>query len=274
MARATRGGSTLSEQEASASKGRRTAFTVLTIVAGAGLGLGAFAFPSLLFAWFGVGGREVHRIHDLAWGAHAGLLIALPLLLQARGPERKPAAMQTAALGVVALVIANTISTSLNLIAAVAVVLIAALWWLHPARGELLRPGSRIRPAMAILVLVTAIPLKMYALDQAELQRACSPAAAESAVLMLVDEHCEELHFSGMAALSFALVLVGLLGSAGTRGWPIPAFGVGAAAIVIGVASILFPDAISSFGTRWGTAAVVGGLAYLSLAQIARRRGT
>ncbi|HEX9824148.1 MAG TPA: hypothetical protein VGB51_07125 [Actinomycetota bacterium] len=256
-----------------ASKGRRTAFLVLTLLGGLGLGLGAFAFPSLVLGWFGIGDREIHRVHDLAWGAHAGLLIALPLLLQSRAPERKPAAMQQAVLAMVALALGYAISSSLEVFILIPIVVLALLWWLHPARGRLLARGDRARPVMFALVLLSAIPLTMYAFDQAEVQRACPAIGSGTPIDELPPflEHCDEFHFAGMATLSFGIVLVGALGSLGTGGWRIPARTAATAAMVLGLASIVFPNATSSIGTRWGAIALAGGLVYLTLAELPGR---
>ena len=73
-------------------KARQPTFTVLTVLFG--VAIGALGLFSLVTGSVGAGGREVHQVHDLGFGALASLLIALPLLLQARNPERKPALMQ------------------------------------------------------------------------------------------------------------------------------------------------------------------------------------
>ena len=243
------------------SKGRRTTFVVLTILFGLGLGLGAFAFLGLVAAWFGVGGREVHRVHDLAWGAHGGLLIALPFLLQARRPETKPAVMQGAAAAGLGLFIGYALGGQ-YLFALVPIVVVVLLWWFHPARGQRMRLGGRPQPILAALALLAAIPLVMYALDQAAIQRACVNG----------DQHCEEFHYAGMAALAYALPLVGLVALFRMPGWLITARLAAAAAAVFGLSAILFPDLPSSIGTTWGAVTIGGGILFLVVAELGARR--
>ena len=245
------------------SKGRRTAFIVLTVLFGLGLGLGAFAFLALVAAWFGVGDREVHIVHDLAWGAHGGLLLAIPFLIQAVNPERKPAVMLGAALAGLALAVGYALS-GVWLFVPVPIVIVGLLCWLHPARGDILPRGSRARTVAAVLAVVALTPfLVTYAFDEAAIQRACPPSG---------DQHCEEFHFAGMAALAFALPLVGLGASLRTRGSRIVAWLVGAASVVFGLSGVLYPDNLSSIGTRWGWAAVAAGVLFVAVAEWARRR--
>jgi hypothetical protein len=242
-------------------KARRTTFIVLTVLFGLGLGFAAFAFLGLVGAWFGLGDREVHRVHDLAWGAHGGLLIALPFLLQAIRPERKPAVMQGAAAAGLGLAAGYALGGQV-LFALVPIVVMVLLWWLHPARAELLRIDRRPQPVLLALSVLAAIPRVIYALDQAALQRGCVAG----------DQHCDEFHFAGMAALALALPLVGAVTSFRTPGWRIGARLVAAAAAVFGLSSVLFPDNLSSLGTTWGSAALVGGVVFVAVAELGARQ--
>jgi hypothetical protein len=241
-------------------KARRTTFIVLTLLFGLGLGFAAFSFLGLVGAWFGLGDREVHRVHDLAWGAHGGLLIALPFLLQAIRPERKPAVMQGAAAAGLGLAAGYALGGQV-LFALVPIVVVVLLWWLHPARDQLTRVG-RIHAVMAAIAVLAAIPLALFAFDQAEIQRACIDG----------DQHCEEFHYAGMAALAFALPLAGLVASFRTPGWRTVAWLTGAAAAVFGLSSVLFQENLSSVGTTWGAAALAGGAVFVVVAEFGARR--
>ena len=239
-----------------ASKRRRTTFIVLTTLFGLGLGLGAFAFLGLVTAWFGLGDREVHRVHDLAWGAHGGLLIALPFLLQAWSPERKPAVMQGAAAAGLGLAVGYALGGQ-PVFALVPIVVTIVLWAFHPSRGQGVRLGGRPQPLLLAVALLAAIPLVMYAIDQAAIQRACVEG----------DQHCDEFHYAGMAALAFALPLVAFVASFPVAGRRIVARLVGAAAAVWGLSGILFPDAISSIGTMWGAVTLAVGVLFVAVAE-------
>ena len=240
------------------SKGRRTTFIVLTVLFGLGAGVAGFAFLGLVAAFFGLApDREIHAVHDIGWGAHGGVLLAIPYLIQAVNPERKPAVMLAAALSGLALIVGYGLGGVWFLVP-IAIVLIALLWWLHPARAEILPSDSRLHPAMAALAFLAAIPLVMYALDEVTIQQGCPPSG---------DQHCDEFHFSVMASLAYALPLVALGASLRTRGWRIVAWLVGAAAVVFGLSGIVFPDNLSSIGPAWGGIAVVGGVLFVGVAE-------
>lgn len=246
------------------SKGRRTTFIVLTVLFGLGLGVAGFAFLGLVAAWFSTGGeREVHIVHDIAWGVVGGLLVAIPFLIQAVNPERKPAVMLGAILGVLGLLLGYGLG-GVVVFLPLPLVVVGLLWWLHPAREDVIPKGRRPQMVMAALAILAAIPLFMYALDQAAIQRACPPAG---------DQHCEEFHFAGMAALAYALPLVALGASFLTRGWRIVAWLAGAASVVFGLSGLLFPDNLSSIGSSWGWVSIAGGVVFVALAEWVGRSG-
>lgn len=242
-------------------KGRRNTFIVLTALLGLGIGAGAFAFLSLTAPWFGFPeDREVHRVHDLAYGGQAGILLAIPLLLQAVNPERKPALMLVAAASVLGFAAGYALGEP-QVFLLVPAVVVALLWWLHPARREVRLTGP-VDPLMVALTVLAAIPLVMYAFDQAAIQRACVDG----------NQHCEEFHYSGMAALAFVLPLAGLVSSFRTRGWRIAAWLTAVAAVDFGLAAILLPDHPSSVGTTWGSVALAGGILFVAAAELRARR--
>ena len=245
---------------------RRRAFVICTIVFGLAIGLGLFGLVSLVVGWFEGGDRLVHRVHDLGYGALGGLILSVPLLIQARSPERRPAATQQYLLGVAAYAVGIALALDfaplmLGLFALFAVMGVV-LVWLHPARSEVLSPRTRPSVPLALLVLLAAIPLVLYAIDMAGLQRA-GP---------LTDPHIEEHHWTTMAALAVGVILVGLLASLRTPGWRIPAWSAGGAAAVLGLASIVFPGYPGALATPWCYVALGGGVAFIVVAEIEVRR--
>jgi len=238
-------------------RGRRTTFIVLAVVFG--VGLGALGLFSMVVGWLGAAGREEHRIHDIGFGAVAGILIAVPLLLQASRSERRISEMQAVALGFVGFGAGYALGGAVPFLLG-PVVIVALLWWLHPAREELAFRG-RPQPILAALAVLAAIPLVIYAIDQAEIQRAC----------VLADEHCEEFHFAGMAALAFALPLVGLAAAWRAPGWRTVARLVAVAAAVFGLSGILYPDNLSSIGTTWGAIVLGAAAVFLAVSEVAAR---
>ena len=75
-----------------------------------------------------------------------------------------------------------------------------------------------------------------------------------------------------MAAMAIAIVLTGLLAALQTRGRRIPAWCAGTAAMVFGLASVVFPTYRGSAGRGWGAVAVGGGFLFIAVAEGRARR--
>jgi hypothetical protein len=144
----------------------------------------------------------------------------------------------------------------------------SVLLWLHPARGEVLHPAAEPSRPLAAFVVVAAVPLLWFGLAAASLQRN-GPAS---------DPHVSMSHWTTMASMAFALVLVGLLASLRIRGWRFTAWCAGVGAAVYGLASIVFAHFpisgvryAGSQGIGWGIVALLGGVAFVGLAERERR---
>ena len=245
---------------------RTTVFRVLAGLLGLALGIGTFALLNLVLGWFEGGDREIHRIHDLAWGATGGLYISLGFLLQVINPERKIAAMQMAAAGVLALVIPVLLAgdTEAFGFAAVFLAVIALLVFLHPARAEFFSRGTGFNPIMAALAVIALVLFAKFAMDQIEIMGDCNSD---------LDEHCEEGHYAQMATLGLGAFLVGLLASFKTRGWIIPARCAAGSMVVFGLSQLVLDDNLPGFvGRGWGAAAVAGGLFFAAIAEMDHRK--
>jgi hypothetical protein len=221
------------------------------------LGIGFFGMTTLVLGWFESDDGTFIPVTDLGYGALLGILITGGLLVQLRTPERKIAGMQQATLAILAGFIAAPIARDhqglvpgLGMLASVGV-LVA----LHPARGEFLRLGTGFSPALAAIAVLGAVPLIGYALSM----------AAQARELAGPPHHIQRL--TTMAALAIALPLAGLLAAFQTRGWRISAWCAGAAALVFGLASMVFPNYRGSAGRGWGALALAGGLLFVLVAE-------
>jgi hypothetical protein len=253
-----------------ASNGRRVAFTVLAFVFAAGA-LGGLFGIGLVIGWFDTDAGGIHRVHDLGFGILFGILLTGALVALARRPERKPSVfLQIVAVAVAALVSGVVSATTGYVVIALVVVVAAAiLYVLHPARGTLLRTPGEPSPMMATAAVAGAVPLVWFGLTTARLQRDGPPA----------DPHVQAGHWATMAAMAFALVLVGLLASLRLRGWRFTAWCAGLGAAVYGLASIVFHRFPSvpipypgSEGVGWGLVALLGGLAFIAVSEWEARR--
>ncbi|MDP9343064.1 MAG: hypothetical protein M3Q23_13450 [Actinomycetota bacterium] len=256
----------------STSKPRRVAFTVLSLILAAGT-FGGLLGIGLFYGWFDSEAGGIHRVHIVGFGILFGILSTVPAVALARRPEAKPSAF----LQIVAIAVATLLSALVSLeagyllfgliVAAGAAVLLA----LHPNRAGVLHPSPDPSRIMAAFALGGAVPLVWFGLAMARLQRDGVPA----------DPHVRNDHWANMAALAFALVLVGLLASARVRGWRLTAWCAGIGAAVYGLASIVFSrfpgtqvPYPGSEGVGWGLVALVGGLGFIAVAEWEARQGS
>ena len=196
-------------------------------------GIGFFGLTVLVIGWFEKPFGVSTPVSELNHGALAGIIITVGLLTQLRSPKRRIAGVQQAVLAALALLVI-----------------------LHPARGHFFKWGAGPTASLAAVAIVGAVPASIYA------------------VFMLVQarefigppHHADR--FAEMAAAAIAIVAVGMLASFKTPGWRIPAWSAGAAAIVVGMASIVFPNAPGAVGRIWGTLAAAAGAVFVVLASV------
>lgn len=203
-------------------------------------------------------------VTDLGYGVLVGIIQTTGLLVQLRGPERKIAGVQQTFLVIPALLIGSAIaSDSQNLVPALILLpAIGILLALHPAREEFFRRGAALSRTLLAITVIGAVPLVAYALNM----------GAQARDLAGPPHHVQRL--STMAAMAVAIVLTGLLAALQTRGWRIPAWSAGVAAIMFGLASVVFPDQRGAVGHGWGGVAIAGGVLFIAVAEWEVRRAT
>ena len=240
---------------------RRIAFRAWAASLTAIFGVAFFGLTSLVLAWFQEVEGVAGPVTDLGYGILIGIILTTGLLVQLRGPELKIAGVQQAFLVIPALVIGSAIaSDAQNLVPALILLpAIGILLALHPAREEFFSGAAPSRTLLATTV-IGAVPLVAYALDM----------GAQARDLAGPPHHVQRL--STMAAMALAIVLTGLLAALRTQGWRIPAWSAGTAAIVFGLASVVFPDQHGAVGRTWGGAAVAGGVLFIAMAELQARR--
>jgi hypothetical protein len=234
------------------------AFYVLVTLAVAGIiGMITFDVIDLGMTHFG---EASHRTHDVTYGL-LFTTVVVGILAQLRRPEKNVAGMLMSLLPVAALVLAAVLSHDVDAVFefnplryAAAVAVVAAL--LHPAGRAFFRSFGLVRVnwLMLALVGVAAVPLIAFASTNIRLQRAVS------------DMHVFMGHYGFMAAFSFTVIAVGILASLRPVGWRLPAWVAGVLPAMLGITSMLYPDATSSLDRSWAVAAICWGVVFVAAA--------
>ena len=223
-----------------------------------------FGLIDLVDGFTGYVDQARNQVLDVGWGAMFGVILPLGLLAQLRRPEGRIAGIQQTALVAIALGSAGAAAEEwryLFLAGGVAVAF-ALLVALHPARQTLLTRG-RLEPAMLALAAVAAVPFLVYAWRMARAQRRdLPPADAVSNGLH---------HWTVMAAVAVAVLLLVLLAGLGTSGAAIPAISASIAAGAWAISCLLAPaSAAGSEGHAWAWVALAWAVVTLVAAASAR----
>jgi hypothetical protein len=279
------------EPRSSVSRRRRIAFTVVVAVFAVVTAL-LTPLPFLVLGWFlEEPGTVSHKVHEISFGALFALIL-VGLLAQLRGPERKlgPLAQVVVPLAVTILVlvlIANESDPILVVFAVFPLVIIA----LHPGRHYLLRPPTSLSPPMMTLVLIAAIPMLIFAIQQLEtayeagriapevfdaLPESASDEEFEAAIREGTSPATRQAvqhygHWSAMGAFSLSLLILAVVAALRPPGWRIVAWSAGLGVMVYGLASLLNPTDASAHGGPAAIAALLWGGALIVTAERERR---
>jgi hypothetical protein len=199
-----------------------------------------------------------HRVHDLTFGFVFGTAI-VGLLAQLRAPSKNVAGQLMALIPFVALMLGFVLTNSwvpLHLVAILGALTLTATI-LHPTGRNLFSSFSvsRVNRVMLTLVIIAAVPLLAFASTNIGLQRT------------LTNDHAALGHYGFMAAFSLTVIGVGLLASLRLDGWRLTAWIAGLLPALLGLASLVNPDADSSLGLVWAVAAVAWGVGFVAAAE-------
>jgi hypothetical protein len=249
---------------------RRKAFMVLAVVFALGAFGGLFGF-ALFTGWFSNENGGIHRVHYLGFGILFGMLLTTAAVALVRRPQNQASAFLQVVAVAVAAIVAAAVSADGNYLVLGLIVAVAAgiLLAVHPSRVSVLHPAADPSPVLGTVAAVGAIPLVWFGLTMARLQRDGLPT----------DPHVKGDHWANMAAMAFGLALVGLLAAMRVRGWRLSAWCAGLGVAVYGLASMVFArfpgtrvPYPGSEGVGWGLVALIGGLAFVAVAEWEARR--
>ena len=201
-------------------------------------------------------------VSDLSFFALGAIIVGMGFVVQLRDPERKIAGVQQAVLGLLALLLAGLIGNRIEPLVGALIFLSAAaiLVALHPARREFFKLGQGLSTPLAAMSLLAAVPAVVYVSSMLVLARHAGPSCFFGRC-----PYGDRL--AEMAALAIAIVLVGLLAALKTPGWRVAAWSAGASAVILGVASIVLPDAPGAVGQAWGALTATWGVLFVVTAE-------
>jgi hypothetical protein len=209
---------------------------------------------------------ETNPVVDLAFFALGGVLVTGGFASQIA--HRPPVAgLQQAVLALTALTAAGWLGGRIEPAIGGLVLLLATvpLVVLHPDRRQLVSPGvggSRALTAVAAALAVT--PAVVYGWGLLVEARAAGASC-------FLGQCARGDRYAEAAALAFALVLVALLAARQPRGWLLPAWSAGTAAVVFGAASLLWPTETGAVSGGWAMATVAWGGALVVIASVEHR---
>jgi hypothetical protein len=242
---------------ANPSSGRLLAIRILAIaMAVSAIGFGLFT------SFLGVvsPAQAPHAFHNVVVASLLIVLSAPPVIAIAR----KPADATVPLVVLTALGMAGLLTMALALtpdpFTLPFVILVGVLLSLTADRSRWLLQG---RPSAMLLILVMAgaIPLTLYAFDQAGLQRVDHTS-----------EHAALFHWVETSFYAMGILFLGLLAGFRPTAFRLAAWSSGLGLALLGAASLAFANRASAPPTPWGLVALAGGLAVIGLSELEMRR--
>ena len=200
----------------------------------------------------------IHRLHVMGIATVVGVFL-LGLFVQAYKPVKRVASMWGASL-IIFVVSAGTLAYDvgrpeevLPFLALTGIAFVA-----HPADRKLFQRGDSFSPALLALVVVAAVPLVAFMVNQFGL----SPNPADS--------HAVEGHYVMMGGLLFAPIAYGFFAALGFAGWRLASWLAAVPMVYYGLMSISFPAQTGSTGTMWGVVAILWAITFVVVAEYSR----
>ncbi len=232
-------------------------------------------------------------IHELVFSLIIGTA-AVGMITQLRKPSENIAGQLMALIAWFAWLIASFITN--NWVPFILILIFGGLTLLatilHPKGAGLFSwfNIARVNRTRLLLITIVAVPLLLLAVININLQKENMnihqqndggkfisifghkiPMHGEGTETdqLLVNESIEHDHsaighFKNMVAFSFIIILVGLLASLQPIGWWLTVWVTGFLPILLGFASLLFPENSASLSLIWGIVAIVWGISFIA----------
>lgn len=201
-----------------------------------------------------------HRTHDLTF-SFLFIPAIVGMLAQLRRPLKNVTGQMMALVPWAALILTFILTNDVRVlgpqwVGVAAATLIATI--LHPTWRDFFRSFriSRINRGMLVLVVIAAVPLLTLASTNVELQGT------------IPDNHAAMGHYGFIAAFGFTVIGIGLLASLRPDGWWLPAWVAGLLPALLGLTSLVYPNASSSLELVWALAAIAWGIGFVVVSEL------
>lgn len=221
----------------------------------AGFMAGSAVLFGIFTAVFGIVAESqvIHAFHNVVVASLLLVLSAPPALAIARRPDQSDAPLIT--LTVLSAAALTTMAASLTIdpFTLPFVVFTGVLWTVRPS-AERAPHDERPSWGLVFLVMAGAVPLIVYGLGQAELQRTLAG-----------DEHGQFFHWVEASFYATGILFLGALSALRPRTQRMAGFSAGLGMSVFGLAALLLGGYVSAVSAPWAWLATVGGAAFILL---------
>jgi hypothetical protein len=243
----------------SGSKGRLLAFRI----AGWLIGLSTILLSLFYIVVSVISGDpldRIHRFHNLGGFAGGGLIGVFSIVFVLR-PEWTAAfhvLLAQAAAWLIGGLMGGDVVSGFYISAPIGLIVLTAL---HPDPRSLMRLPDHPSVALLTYALIVAVPAWIYAVAEAELQHGPSS-----------DPHVQMHHWSGVAVAALGIVLAAIAVSLRGRGWQLGATITAGAAVLFGLAGLVFSDFAGAPAAGWSWIVIAAGIGFWILSRVEASR--
>jgi hypothetical protein len=200
--------------------------------------------------------NTIHRFHFLAGFAGGGLIgvFSVVLVLRPGWTSAFHVLVAQAIAWTIGSLVGGDFLSGLYVTAPIGVIVLAVL---HPDPRSLLRLPGRPRIALLTFALIVTVPAWIYAVTEAKLQH--GPAS---------DPHVQFHHWSGVAVAALSIAGAGIATSLRGSGWEVASAATAVAAVVFGVAGLVYSGYAGAPPSGWSWIAVAAGVGFWLLARV------
>lgn len=220
---------------------------------------GFMAVSALMFGVFTVvfgivaESQQIHGFHNAVVASLLLILSAPPAFAIARNPVHSEAGLISLTVLSGAALVTMAAALTVDPFTLPFVLFTGVLWIVRPAKGRP-KQGERSSLSQLALVAIGAVPLIVYAMGQAELQR-----------VLAGDVHSQFFHWVEVAFYATAILFLASASALRPRTQRLAGLSAGAGLTIFGLAALFLGGRASAVAAHWAWLATVGGIVFIGL---------